>query len=72
MKTSRNVRSLKYRKPAIYSDSVDHLSAQIPSTLSAASFDNQTRPTISGVTIMSLKRGFTNEGDRILDYLVRI
>ncbi|KAF8559714.1 hypothetical protein OG21DRAFT_1402333 [Imleria badia] len=46
-----------------------HLSGQIPSTSSAASFDNQTRPTVSGVAIMSLKRGFTNEGDRILDYL---
>ncbi|KAF8136509.1 HORMA domain-containing protein [Boletus edulis] len=46
-----------------------HLSAQLPSTSSAASFDNHTRPTVSGVTIMSLKRGFTNEGDRILDYL---
>ncbi|KAI9571402.1 HORMA domain-containing protein [Boletus coccyginus] len=46
-----------------------HLSAQFPSTLSSASFDNQARPTVSGMTIMSLKRGFTNEGDRILDYL---
>lgn len=54
-----------------------HLSAEINNTLStqaSGSFctDSQTRRTVSGVTIMNLKRGFTNEGDKILDYLVRI
>ncbi|KAI6131997.1 HORMA domain-containing protein [Pisolithus croceorrhizus] len=51
-----------------------HLSAEINNTLStqpSGSFctDSQTRRTVSGVTIMNLKRGFTNEGDKILDYL---
>ncbi|KAG6376283.1 hypothetical protein JVT61DRAFT_2261 [Boletus reticuloceps] len=69
MRTSPNVSADIHKKLAAYSNFVDHLSAQLPSTSSAASFDNQTRPTVSGVTIMSLKRGFTNEGDRILDYL---
>lgn len=69
-RTFPNVSSGIYRSTVAYNHSVDHLSAQLPSTLPAGSFDNQTRP--SGVTIMSLKRGFTNEGDRILDYLVRI
>ncbi|KIK79348.1 hypothetical protein PAXRUDRAFT_36464 [Paxillus rubicundulus Ve08.2h10] len=51
-----------------------HLSAQVNSALSSQpsgslSSDAQSRQTISGVTVMNLKRGFTNEGDRILDYL---
>ncbi|KIJ17008.1 hypothetical protein PAXINDRAFT_113249 [Paxillus involutus ATCC 200175] len=51
-----------------------HLSAQINSALPSQpsgsfSSDTQSRQTISGVTVMNLKRGFTNEGDRILDYL---
>ncbi|KAL4074882.1 HORMA domain-containing protein [Scleroderma yunnanense] len=53
---------------------VDHLSAEIKNALSTGtsgsfSTDGQVRRTISGVTIMNLKRGFTNEGDKILDYL---
>lgn len=71
MRTSPNVSIDIHRKSTGCNNSVDHLSALIPSASSVASFD-QTRSTVSGVTIMSLKRGFTNEGDRILDYLVRI
>lgn len=71
-RTSPSVSAESHKELPTYNNSVDHLSAQIPSTSSGASFDNQARPTVSGVTIMSLKRGFTNEGDRILDYLVRI
>lgn len=51
-----------------------HLSAEINNALSretstSFSSDNRSQRTISGVTIMNLKRGFTNEGDKILDYL---
>ncbi|KIJ69131.1 hypothetical protein HYDPIDRAFT_172597 [Hydnomerulius pinastri MD-312] len=51
-----------------------HLSAQTNNALSTQpsgsfSSDAQSRQTISGMAIMNLKRGFTNEGDRILDYL---
>lgn len=51
-----------------------HLSAEINnmvSTQASGSFstEGQTRRAVSGVTIMNLKRGFTNEGDKLLDYL---
>lgn len=41
------------------------------STQASGSFstEGQTRRAVSGVTIMNLKRGFTNEGDKLLDYL---
>ncbi|KAG6330851.1 hypothetical protein ID866_8238 [Astraeus odoratus] len=62
-------------KLTILLTATDHLSAEINNALStqtsgSLSVDGRkTRQTISGVTIMSLKRGFTNEGDKILNYL---
>ena len=54
---------------------IDHLSAELKNAFSmetngSSSMNSHARRTISGVTIMNLKRGFTNEGDKILDYLV--
>ncbi|EGN95602.1 hypothetical protein SERLA73DRAFT_162415 [Serpula lacrymans var. lacrymans S7.3] len=36
---------------------------------SSFSIDDRARRTLSGVSIMHINRGFTNEGDRIMDYL---